>query len=56
MVNGGYSGSFVRGQLKHYGVEFDEKEISGNGTHLIKKVLQAGKCDKVPDNIAELRK
>ncbi len=54
-VDAGYSDYFVRGQLKHYGVPFDEREISGSGTLLMKKVLQAGKCDKVPDHIAELR-
>lgn len=54
-LNAGYSDYFVRGQLKHYGVQFDESEISGNGTLLMKKVLQAGKCDKVPDHIIELR-
>ncbi|EPE29789.1 AT hook motif family protein [Glarea lozoyensis ATCC 20868] len=51
----GRSGNFVRGQLKHYGVKFDESEMSGNGTPLMKKVLQAGKCDKVPDHITRLR-
>jgi hypothetical protein len=55
-LNAGYSDEFVRGQLKHYGVQFDESEISGNGTLLMKKALQAGKCDKVPDHISELRK
>ena len=50
-----YDDNFVRGQLKHYGVDFDEEEISGCGTLLMKKVLQAGKCDKVPDHIAALR-
>jgi hypothetical protein len=54
-LNAGYSDNFVRGQLKHYGVQFDESEISGNGTLLMKKVLQSGKCDKVPDHISELR-
>jgi hypothetical protein len=54
-LNADYSGNFVRGQLKHYGVQFDESEISGNGTLLMKKVLQAGKCDKVPHHISELR-
>ena len=54
-LNAGYSDYFVRGQLKHYGILFDEREFSGNGTLLLKKVLQAGKCDKVPDHISELR-
>lgn len=35
--------SFVRGQLQHYGVDYDEKEFSENGTLLLKKMLQAGK-------------
>ena len=34
---------FVRGQLQHYGVGYDEQEYSGNGTLLLKKVLRAGK-------------
>jgi hypothetical protein len=46
---------FVRGQLKHYGVQFDESQISGNGTLLLKKVLTAGKCDNVPEHIVKLR-
>ena len=54
-LNAAYSDTFVRGQLKHYGVQFDEREISGAGTLLMKKVLQAGKCDKVPDHISKLR-
>ncbi len=31
--------SFVQGQLIHYGVQFDESNISGCGTLLMKKVL-----------------
>lgn len=50
-----YFNNFVRGQLKHYGVQFDERNFSGKGAILMKKVLQAGKRDKVPDHIAELR-
>ena len=46
---------FVRGQLQHYGVGYDESDFSGNGTLLLKKALQAGKCDKVPDHIEALR-
>lgn len=34
---------FVRGQLQHYGVSYDEDEITGNGTNFLKKVLKAGK-------------
>ncbi|KAI4599089.1 hypothetical protein KJ359_002046 [Pestalotiopsis sp. 9143b] len=45
---------FVRAQLKHYGVEFDESEIFGDGHLLMQKVLEEGKCDKVPYDIAEL--
>lgn len=36
---------FVRCQIKHYGVEFDEGEFTGQGTGLIKKVLMAGKVN-----------
>jgi hypothetical protein len=50
-----YGDNFVRGQLKHYDVPFNEGEISGNGTLLMKKLLQAGRCDEVPDRITELR-
>ncbi|KAI1161256.1 hypothetical protein F5B18DRAFT_456596 [Nemania serpens] len=46
---------FVRGQLKHYGVMFDESEFSGNGTALLQKVLQAGKCDEVHSRMSKLR-
>ncbi|KAF3012312.1 hypothetical protein E8E14_001206 [Neopestalotiopsis sp. 37M] len=52
----GTSYDFVRGQLKHYGVQYEEEEFSGNGTLLMKKVLQAGKCDKVPEHIITLQK
>lgn len=34
---------FVAAQLKHYGVEYDKKEYTGNGVLLLKKVLKAGK-------------
>jgi hypothetical protein len=39
---------FVRGQLQHYGVDYDETQFSGNGTLLLKKVLQAGKVRRAP--------
>jgi len=39
---------FVRCQLKHYGVEFDEGEFTGQGTGLMKKVLLAGKVSLFP--------
>ncbi|KAJ5107313.1 hypothetical protein N7456_003988 [Penicillium angulare] len=47
---------FVRCQLKHYGVEVDEKKSRGNGTVFLKAALEAGKCDQVPSHIAELEK
>lgn len=34
---------FTRCQLKHYGVDFDESEFTGQGTALLKKALLAGK-------------
>lgn len=46
---------FVRCQLMHYGVQFEDKEFSGNGTLLLKRVLQAGKCDQVPEHILQLK-
>ncbi|KAF2969152.1 hypothetical protein GQX73_g4412 [Xylaria multiplex] len=45
---------FVRGQLKHYGVTFDENELTGDGTCLLQKVLLAGKCDEVPHHLYRL--
>ncbi|KAI1819936.1 hypothetical protein F4861DRAFT_525126 [Xylaria intraflava] len=54
-IRNSYRDGFVRSQLKHYGVVFDEKEFTGNGTSLLKKVLQAGKCDQVPPHIVKLR-
>lgn len=49
------NGCFVRGQLKHYDVSFKPSELSGKETNLLKKALLAGKCDKVPDHIVQLR-
>ncbi|OTB05704.1 hypothetical protein M426DRAFT_72762 [Hypoxylon sp. CI-4A] len=46
---------FVEGQLKHYGVEYNDDELTGNGTNLLKKMLMAGKLDKVPDKIEKLK-
>ncbi|KAJ5485151.1 hypothetical protein N7539_005139 [Penicillium diatomitis] len=46
---------FVRSQLMHYGVQFEDKELTGQGTLLMKRVLQAGKCDKVPEHILQLK-
>ena len=33
-----------RGQLQHYGVDYDKNDLSGNGILPLKKVLQAGKA------------
>lgn len=49
-----YRDSFVCGQLQHYGVDYDEKDISGNGTLLLKKVLKAGKVRLVPPHLAKV--
>jgi hypothetical protein len=46
---------FVHSQLMHYGVTFEEREFTGNGTTLLKKALQSGKFDKVPEHILELQ-
>ncbi|KAF7716210.1 Uncharacterized protein PECH_005123 [Penicillium ucsense] len=46
---------FVRCKLMHYGVKFEDKEFTGSGTLLMKRVLQAGKCDKVPEHILQLK-
>lgn len=34
---------FVHAQLKYYGVEYDPKELTGNGANLMKKMLSQGK-------------
>lgn len=47
--------NFVRGQLQHYGVDYEEREFTVNGTRLLKKALEMGKCDRVPGHIEELR-
>ncbi|KAI9371398.1 hypothetical protein BJX61DRAFT_548286 [Aspergillus egyptiacus] len=49
------SSQFVRGQLQHYGVGFDERSLTGNGTLMLKQALQAGKCDAVPAHILALQ-
>ncbi|PWY75545.1 hypothetical protein BO70DRAFT_388777 [Aspergillus heteromorphus CBS 117.55] len=46
---------FVRDQLQHYAVEFHPRHFSGNGTLLLKQVLEAGKCDTVPRHILALQ-
>ena len=38
-----YRCDFVAGQLKHYGVAYDESELTGSGTKLLKKCLLEGK-------------
>ncbi len=40
---------FVKCQLKHYDIEYDERELTGNGTKLLKKMLVAGKV-RLDDN------
>ncbi|KAK4034726.1 putative AT hook motif family protein [Parachaetomium inaequale] len=47
--------NFIRAQLQHYGVDYDEAQFPGKGTWLLKEVLQEGKCDRVPDHIKTLR-
>jgi len=46
--------NFVKSQLKHYGLQYDEREFTGNGVKLLKKALEAGKFDSVPPSILEL--
>ncbi|KAK4454282.1 hypothetical protein QBC34DRAFT_490695 [Podospora aff. communis PSN243] len=45
---------FVYDQLQHYGVQVSES-LAGNGTLFLKKALQAGKLDAVPDHILALQ-
>jgi hypothetical protein len=46
---------FVRCQMKHYGVDFKEREFSGDGSALMgREVLEEGRCDQVPSHILEL--
>ncbi|KAL4969040.1 uncharacterized protein BDV14DRAFT_166165 [Aspergillus stella-maris] len=46
---------FVKAQLQHYGIPFDENAVIGNGTLLLKKALKEGKCDVVPPDILKLQ-
>ncbi|KAK7756583.1 hypothetical protein SLS62_001420 [Diatrype stigma] len=46
---------YSRCQLKHYGIQYELSEYGDNGANLIKKMLRAGKMDKVPDHIETLR-
>ena len=46
--------NIVKSQLKHYGLQYDEREFTGNGVKLLKKALEAGKFDSVPPSILEL--
>ncbi|GAP87531.1 putative AT hook motif family protein [Rosellinia necatrix] len=54
-IRDSYGQSFVRGQLKHYGIPFNGGQLTGNGTQFLKKALQAGMCDQVPPHITKLR-
>jgi len=45
---------FVKSQLKHYGIQYDEREFTGNGVILLKKRLEAGQFDTVPASILDL--
>lgn len=49
------SSGFVKAQLRMYDIAYDDKEFTGQGTRLLQKVLQDGKCDRLPDHIATLR-
>ncbi|CAK9787236.1 hypothetical protein CC85DRAFT_285098 [Cutaneotrichosporon oleaginosum] len=46
---------FVQAQLQHYGVTYAPSEFKGRGTNVLKKALQAGKCDEVPAHIVKLQ-
>lgn len=46
--------SLVRCQLKHYGVDFDEREFYGRGSLMFKRILQKGECERVPRAILDL--
>ncbi|KAJ5107314.1 hypothetical protein N7456_003989 [Penicillium angulare] len=49
--------TFIRSQLKHYGVDFNEAEFArSNGSAFMKATLQAGMCHLVPRHIAELER
>jgi hypothetical protein len=53
----GYDGeAFIRGQLKHYDITYDDHECTGCGTRLMQKVLRAGACDVVPPSLLALEK
>ncbi|KAE9961978.1 hypothetical protein BLS_001044 [Venturia inaequalis] len=47
--------NFVRSQLIHYGVEFNDKNLTGHGTRFLKKALEAGLMDRVPQDIEQMR-
>ncbi|QDS74749.1 hypothetical protein FKW77_001230 [Venturia effusa] len=47
---------FVRSQLIHYGVEFRDRDLTGNGTIFLKRALEAGLMDRVPEKIERMRK
>ncbi|KAI0380266.1 hypothetical protein F5Y04DRAFT_282030 [Hypomontagnella monticulosa] len=46
---------FVRGQLRHYGVSYDESELTGDGIDVFKAMLEEGELDVVPEDIQILR-
>jgi len=55
MKNAASENDFVRGQLKHYGVPFEESDIEGRkAIFFLRKALQDGRCDEVPDHISQL--
>lgn len=43
LLNDYRDSDFVEGQLQHYGVKYDESELYGRGTNLMKKMLREGK-------------
>ncbi|KAI1262251.1 hypothetical protein F5Y18DRAFT_154372 [Xylariaceae sp. FL1019] len=48
--------SFVRAQLKHYGVEYDESEITRKGAVLMRKAIAAGKFQDVPAHLKQFER
>jgi hypothetical protein len=46
--------NFVKTQLKYYGIRYDGHEYKGNGVNLVKKALEAGQFDSVPNSILNL--
>ncbi|KAI0156527.1 hypothetical protein GGR57DRAFT_511473 [Xylariaceae sp. FL1272] len=48
--------SFVRSQLKHYGVDYEESEINRKGAVLMRKAIAAGKFQEVPAHLQEFER